>query len=95
MECEVIYAPSPDEQIVKSLKVKEGMSVRDAIRRSGIIFPQESTMGIFGQKIDPDTTIVKEGDRIEIYRPLLIDPKLERLFRVPPKQRLMREVKSR
>jgi putative ubiquitin-RnfH superfamily antitoxin RatB of RatAB toxin-antitoxin module len=102
MECEVVYAPSPDEQIVISLEVEEGTSVREVVRRSGIIFPQESAIGIFGQKIDPDTTIVQEGDRIEIYRPLLIDPKQERVRRgekffartsVPSKQRLVREIK--
>lgn len=87
MDCEVVYAPSSDEQIIIFLEIEEGTLVRDVIQRSGIKFPQSCAVGIFGQKVDPDTTMVQEGNRIEIYRPLLIDPKQERLFRlgIPPK----------
>ena len=102
MECEVVFAPSSDEQIIISVKVEKGMVVKEAIRRSGIIVSQDSVIGIFGQKVDPNTTIVQEGDRIEIYRPLMIDPKQERLRRgerffartsFPSKQRMVREIK--
>jgi putative ubiquitin-RnfH superfamily antitoxin RatB of RatAB toxin-antitoxin module len=76
---EIAYA-SLDKQQIISIEVEQGCSIETAIDRSGILelFPEIDLMkqkvGIFSE-IKKLTDGVKEGDRIEIYRPLLLDPK--------------------
>lgn len=76
---EVAYA-LPDEQRILTLQVEEGCTIETAIDRSGIleIFPEIDLMkqkvGIFS-KLKKLSDHVQDGDRIEIYRALLIDPK--------------------
>jgi putative ubiquitin-RnfH superfamily antitoxin RatB of RatAB toxin-antitoxin module len=78
---EVAYA-LPDRQKIIALTVEENCSVLDAAQRSGIDreFPEidwtNAQFGIFSHPIEqPAQQLVRDGDRIEIYRPLLIDPK--------------------
>lgn len=78
---EVAYA-LPQRQQILSLQVEEGTSVFDAVERSGIVrlFPdidlETARMGVFGKAVPkPRETPLSEGDRVEIYRPLLADPK--------------------
>ena len=66
----------------------EGTSVRAALEASGIAaeFPQldlaTCPVGIFGKVVaDPDRQVVRAADRLEIYRPLLADPKEIRRLR--------------
>lgn len=79
---EVVYL-SPTTQTIVPLLISEGTSLGDAITLSGLFekFPeldlQRHETGIFG-KIMPLHTVLKAGDRVEIYRPLLIDPKQKR-----------------
>jgi putative ubiquitin-RnfH superfamily antitoxin RatB of RatAB toxin-antitoxin module len=84
---EVAYA-LPTEQKIIALQVEEGSTVFEAVARSRIaeLFPQidinKDPMGIFGKAIkDPKTQVLNSGDRIEIYRPLIIDPKDARAAR--------------
>ena len=76
---EVAYA-RPYEQVVLSLEVPAGTSVAEAIEASRIrdrfpeIDPSKSKVGIFG-KLTKSTTALRAGDRVEIYRPLIADPK--------------------
>jgi len=76
---EVAYA-RPDEQRIISLQVPEGTTVGDAIARSGIteLFPEinvaQAKMGIWG-KLSREDAVLQPGDRVEIYRPLIADPK--------------------
>jgi putative ubiquitin-RnfH superfamily antitoxin RatB of RatAB toxin-antitoxin module len=50
------------------------------------IDPDSSSMGIFGKAVkSPSTHELREGDRVEIYRPLTIDPKQARLNRAKKK----------
>lgn len=80
IKVEVAYA-LPDEQKIISLKVEEGTTAYEAVLKSRItesfpsIDPENDPMGIFGKAMDPRKTILKEGQRVEIYRPLLVDPK--------------------
>lgn len=76
---EVVYA-MPDEQIARTVRVPASATVAQAIATSGLLvqFPEidlsRQAVGIFGSRVrlnDP----VSEGDRVEIYRPLKIDPK--------------------
>lgn len=76
---EVAYA-TPDKQTLLSLEVPSGCTVAEAISLSGIReeFPdmeQDPKMvGIFSRKVALDYEL-REGDRVEIYRPLVADPK--------------------
>ena len=86
-EVEVAYA-AVDRQVLLSVTVPAGTTVRAALVASGIgmVFPDLDLagcpVGIFGKVItNPDTRAVQSGDRIEIYRPLLADPKEVRRLR--------------
>ena len=76
---EVAYA-LPDRQVIIPVNVDAGTTIGGAIVQSGIMmqFPEldieHSDVGIFG-KVAPMTTVLSEGDRVEIYRPLIADPK--------------------
>jgi len=76
---EVVYALR-DEQVLLALDVGEGATVEQAIETSGLLrrFPEidlaRARVGIFGRPARLDTQLT-EGDRVEIYRPLIADPK--------------------
>jgi putative ubiquitin-RnfH superfamily antitoxin RatB of RatAB toxin-antitoxin module len=76
---EVAFA-AKDKQVLLGLSVPEGTTVAEGINRSDIQneFPDLKmhidTVGIFSRKVPLDH-VLKEGDRIEIYRPLIVDPK--------------------
>ncbi|KZZ47768.1 RnfH family protein [Thalassolituus sp. HI0120] len=87
IEIEVAYA-LPEKQKILKVMVEEGSTIRQAAQQSTIVdeFPDlnldEAKYGIFGKASRaPDTDTVRDGDRIEIYRPLLIDPKQARANR--------------
>ena len=87
IQVEVAYA-LPDKQHIISLMVSEGISAFEAARLSGIVehFPEidleSAKMGIFGKALaDPRKRQLSAGERVEIYRPLLIDPKEARRAR--------------
>ena len=77
---ELSYA-LPDQQILLAIDVEEGTTVNQLIELSGILeqFPdidlgKTNKVGIFG-KLTKLTTVLREKDRVEIYRPLIADPK--------------------
>lgn len=76
---EVVYA-LPQKQEVLSLKIRPGAVVSEAIARSGILrdFPEidlaSAKVGIYGKQVKLDA-VLRDKDRIEIYRPLIADPK--------------------
>jgi putative ubiquitin-RnfH superfamily antitoxin RatB of RatAB toxin-antitoxin module len=76
---EVVYA-LPDRQEVLSIKVPEGATIRQAVESSGILgkYPQidlaRNKVGIFSKLSKPDS-VLRDRDRVEIYRPLIADPK--------------------
>jgi uncharacterized protein len=78
MNIGVAYAHQ-EEQVWLRLEVPEGSTVTEAIERSGLLqrFPEinlsRQKVGIFGKLAKPDA-LVKDGDRIEIYRPIIADP---------------------
>lgn len=67
-------------QTLRSLVVDEGTSVIEAVRQAGMeedhpgLVVDPDRLGIFGRRVDADH-LLKDGDRIEIYRPLKADPK--------------------
>ena len=72
LKIEVVYALPRNERIV-SLVLPEGATVADALSRSGMKF-DPARIGIFGEPATGDTRLA-DGDRVEVYRPLEIDPK--------------------
>lgn len=81
LEIEVAFG-LPEKQKLLRLQVPEGTSVRQAAEMSGMeaFFPgldtSQAKLGIFGKLVaKPEEQLVQAGDRVEIHRPLLIDPK--------------------
>lgn len=77
---EVAYALR-EEQVIIVLSVPEGATIQEAIQLSGILeqFPdidldKDNKVGIFGKLAKLDKPL-NDGDRVEIYRPLIADPK--------------------
>ena len=76
---EVVYA-LPDEQLLLRKSVPAGTTVADAVQASGVLdkHPEidldKSKLGIFGKLTKADA-VLRDKDRIEIYRPLIADPK--------------------
>lgn len=82
LKVEVVCAQAKCQHVV-ALVVDEGASAGDAARASGLI-PIHAVadgtplrLGIYGKSVSPDT-VLRDGDRVEIYRPLKIDPKAAR-----------------
>lgn len=76
---EVAYA-RPDRQVILDVEAEAGITLDEAVRRSGIleefpeIDPSDAKVGVFG-KLAKSDTVLNDGDRVEIYRPLIADPK--------------------
>lgn len=73
----------PQRQRIISMQVVPGITAEQAVRESGILvqFPiidaTALKLGIFSKAVKPDT-VLRDGDRVEIYRPLQADPKAVR-----------------
>ncbi|CAB3779417.1 Persistence and stress-resistance antitoxin PasI [Paraburkholderia ultramafica] len=86
LSIEVCYA-SPDGQALIAVDLPEGATLQQALDASGILqrFPQidlnTQKVGVFG-KLKPLDAVLADHDRVEIYRPLLVDPKVSRQRRV-------------
>ena len=87
---EVVYA-TPERQTLLALEVPKGCTVAEAIESSGIrdqhpgLVVDPSAVGIFSRKVGLDQEL-SDGDRVEIYRPLLADPKETRRRRARKKR---------
>ena len=79
IKVEVAYA-LPEQQALLALQVPVGTTALEAALRSGItemfeeIDLDNAKLGIFGSVVAPGQ-VLKEGERVEIYRPLIADPK--------------------
>ncbi len=87
---EVVYA-LPEEQILISLDVEQGTTAEQAVTLSGILEQfsdidlTKNKLGIFGKAIKTDQ-VLRDKDRVEIYRPLIADPKESRRKRAEKKE---------
>ena len=70
LRIEVVHA-RPDRADVVEIRLPDGATVRDALLAAGM---SAEKVGIFGKLVKPETRLA-DGDRIEIYRPLTLDPK--------------------
>ncbi len=79
LNIEVVYA-LPAQQDVIRIQLPSGSTVQDAIAQSGILarYPEidfaQSKLGIFAKLVKPEA-LLRDRDRVEIYRPLIADPK--------------------
>ncbi|MBI3779009.1 MAG: RnfH family protein [Gammaproteobacteria bacterium] len=87
---EVAYA-TPASQEVIEVSVSPGATVQEVIRASGLLekYPEidlsQNRVGIFSELVRPQDA-VHDGDRVEIYRPLIADPKEARRKRAAKKK---------
>ena len=76
---EVCYA-LPDMQFLIALEVPWGTTLIEAVERSGVkekvsgLVLEDNNVGVFGKKRTLDF-VLRSGDRVEVYRPLIADPK--------------------
>jgi putative ubiquitin-RnfH superfamily antitoxin RatB of RatAB toxin-antitoxin module len=76
---EVVYALQDRQELV-ALTLPAGTSAREAVEHSGLlekfpeIDPDRNKLGVFARLVKPDT-VLRHRDRVEIYRPLIADPK--------------------
>lgn len=76
---EVVYA-LPERQELIQLRLPSGSTLQQAVEASGLLqkFPEidlaKNKVGIFG-KLSKTDTVLRDRDRVEIFRPLLADPK--------------------
>jgi len=97
MIVEVAYA-LPNKQSLVSIEVEEGTTIKEAIEASGVLDTYDQIdltrdkVGIFSKFATLDT-VLREKDRVEIYRPLIADPKKIRKERAA-KGKAMRSVKK-
>jgi len=89
---EVAYA-LPERQTLLRLKVPVGTTAEQAVQRSGVLerYPDvdlsSSKLGIFAKVVPPQREL-REGDRVEIYRSLIADPKAVRQKRAEEGKKL-------
>lgn len=82
----VVVSPGPRETIETTWQLKAGATVADALQRCGeSLFVQPDLLdrlvvGIWGKEVPPGYAL-QEGDRLELYRPLTVDPKVARRLR--------------
>jgi uncharacterized protein len=105
IKVEVAYA-TPARQLIVPLEVPLGTTALETVKRSNIaaefseINIKKDPMGIFSKPLDgkgrptPDEYAMCAGDRVEIYRPLIIDPKAARLDRAKTAQPAKKEKKK-
>jgi hypothetical protein len=79
LKVEVVYAlPGREDSIV--VAVPAGATVREVLEKSGLTSLARHKVGIFGKVVREDAPVA-DGDRVEIYRPLAVDPKEARRAR--------------
>lgn len=92
---EVAYA-LPDEQLLISITVRSGTTALEAIQASGLLSAhpeltlKNCKIGVFGKLVSFDT-VLQPLDRVEIYRPLIADPKEARRLRAATKKTVLQK----
>jgi hypothetical protein len=83
LRIEVVYA-LPGRQALRRVCLNEGSTVEDALRASGLLaeYPEIRALrvGIYGRPA-PRDTVLRDRDRVEVYRPIRADPKEARRAR--------------
>jgi uncharacterized protein len=81
---EVVFSPAARELRQERLQLPAGATVGDAVQAAlaawGLAWPQGAVVAVWGRKVAADQ-LLREGDRVEILRPLQVDPKEARRLR--------------
>lgn len=83
MQVWVVYAPQARQVVEVALNLPESSTAIDALRHSGLLqrFPEmaapDAWVGVWGSQVSLGHTL-REFDRVEVYRPLRVDPKVAR-----------------
>ena len=99
LKVQLCYA-LPDDSFIADLSLPEGATLEQAVRESGVLqrYPSidlgTQKLGIFG-KVKPAETVLRHGDRVEIYRPLQADPKETRRRRAKHRELAQKDTGSR
>lgn len=85
LRVDVVYCPSPGINDLSRLRLSEGATVADAVQASGVLLRHALAvdairLGVWGKGREPGSRL-RDRDRVEIYRPLLVDPKEARRLR--------------
>jgi len=81
-----LVAAWPKRAEITKIDLPAGACVRDALRAAGV---KAETVGVFGKRVGLDLQLA-DGDRVEIYRPLRLDPKERRRQRARKRSRTAR-----
>lgn len=79
----VVHSPAPRQVLEWPLELPPGATVLQALQASGLAAGLPAldwgagTVGVWGRKAQPDD-VLQQGDRVEVYRPLRVDPKVAR-----------------
>ena len=84
MKVEIVDA-RPEGARVVSVKLPAGATLRDALAAAGFN-PAHNPVGVFGKRVSLDHPLA-DGDRVEVYRPLVVDPKEARRIRAKKRAR--------
>lgn len=95
---EVAFA-TPDKQQIVSISLPQGSTVADAVLASGLSekFPDVDLAGLkkgVWNQVRPDDYVLQDGDRVEIYRPLIVDAKTARRNRVREREAVKKKEKK-
>ena len=71
---ELAYSPRPGEVLRLTLTLPLGATVADALARSGWVLPEDLKIAVWSRPRTP-ADVLRDGDRIELCRPLKVDPK--------------------
>jgi uncharacterized protein len=82
---EVAYSPAPRRVEIVPLQLAPGSTLADAVKASGLLLrhgldPSTAACGVWGRQRPPEHAL-RDGDRVEIYRGLAVDPKEARRLR--------------
>ena len=85
IEVEIAYSPRAGEVLRRTLTLPAGATVGDAVGRCGWDLPADLRVGVWGRLREPDE-VLRDSDRVEIYRALVVDPKEARRKRYRARQ---------
>ena len=83
MQITLMYSPAPRQVLELTAQVKEGCTAHMALEQTGwmkaypALATQALTLGVWGRRVGREH-VLREGDRLEVYRALRVDPKVAR-----------------
>ena len=77
MRITVLHSPAPRDVRERDLDLGAGATVGDALAACGLDVPEGGEVGIWGRRA-ARSHVLRDGDRVEVCRPLVVDPKVAR-----------------